>query len=148
MLNQIAPVQSRYLRNIHDKIPRQTRGTRWHQHVARRFRQANVAGESGDNYGWNPAAIERVGLNDEDGSLEAGLRTPWFRQLRPPDLPTLNPVHSLPRLPLERLQLSLPEGGIDFIGVAGIHLIEALGNRSRLLVFQESRYSPGVQLAP
>lgn len=94
MLGKKLAVQRENLRDVHHRIAPQPGGPRWKQDIARRIRKIQVRGNHRNQCGLDAAAIERVGLNDENGAAVAGLRPSWSRKMRPPEFaaPDVGPV--------------------------------------------------------
>ena len=90
MFGEELAVQSKDFRDVNDRVATKPAGSRRQQGVPRRLRKLQIRRNHGDENGLDTAAIKRVGLNDQHGPPVTGFRTSRLRQVRPPDLASLN----------------------------------------------------------
>lgn len=93
MLGEETAIQSQELRDVYDRVSGQAGRTRRQQDIPRGFRQVDVAGDRRDDCGLNPAAIERVGLDNKNRPPVSGFGMAWLAKICPSDLPTLDFGH-------------------------------------------------------
>src|ERR1019366_3074227 len=78
--------------------------------------------------------------------LKESAWTTSTEEIGPPDLSSLNPRLLLPGVHFEGFQLGAMQCGTQLRGPAGIHFIQAFGDRVALLPVQELRNRRSVQL--
>lgn len=82
---KIVPIQRDDLGDIGHGILGKPGMSCGHQHIPRRLQKSEVGSENDGQNGLDPAAVEGVSLNNQDGPAKPGFRPARFRQLGPPD---------------------------------------------------------------
>lgn len=94
---KIVTVQCDDLGDIGHGILREPGMPGGHQHIPRRVEEPEVGRENDGQDGLDPAAVERVSLNDQDRPAKPRFRPARFGEFGPPDGAPLNYHASAPR---------------------------------------------------
>ena len=86
-IGEVVLVNRQQLGHVRDRVPGEAGARRLKQHVARRVEEPRIRRESHADYGSEPAPVECVRLDDEDGAMNAGFGFARLVEVRPPYFP-------------------------------------------------------------
>lgn len=93
-LQEVVAVQRDDLRDVGNRVLRQSRTACRDEDVAGRFQERDVGRDHHAQHGTDTAAVEGFGLDDEDRSPEARTGPDGLTKVSPPDLTSLD-YHSI-----------------------------------------------------
>ena len=90
LLREELAIDGDHLGDVGDRVLGEPRRPGRHQDVPRRLDQADVRRQRDGDHGLQPAAVERIGLDNKDGAAKSRLRSGRLPELGPPDIAALD----------------------------------------------------------